>query len=389
MRIALYWHNGRSLGHTAESAKIAHALVRDLPGASLAGISGAYRGLDMLPAELDLVKLPAFVNFDRPHGWDLAGRQGFDKAQLFRVRAELAEVFLRHYAPDVLLVNHEPRGLYREMVPALTGSRSGVRILTLRGVLSDRAKTNAEYFEGEAGRWLAEHFDAIFVHCDPQVFRLEEAYDIPEELRGRIRHLGYLTEPSGEDRGAARRRLGVDPGARLVVATMGGGQGALPIWRAVLAALDASRDELSEAYLVTGPYLEPEDRARLETLVADRPWARLAFYEPDLRAWMAAADLVLGAAGSNMLSEVLAAGANAVVIPRQVRESEQLIHSRLLADRGLVRACTLEGVEAGDLVGLVAEGLRHPLRPGTDVVMGGCRRYADEIRRVLEVAGRG
>ena len=69
MKIAMYWHNGRSLGHTAESAKIAHALVDDWDEASIVGVTGAYRGTDLLPQAMDILRLPTFTNYDRTTGW--------------------------------------------------------------------------------------------------------------------------------------------------------------------------------------------------------------------------------------------------------------------------------------------------------------------------------
>ncbi|MFB7600398.1 hypothetical protein [Streptomyces sp. NPDC056160] len=64
--VALYWHNGRSLGHTSRTAKVARYLLRSKDPHSIAGITGAYRGLDLLPPEVDIVKIPSFANFDDP-----------------------------------------------------------------------------------------------------------------------------------------------------------------------------------------------------------------------------------------------------------------------------------------------------------------------------------
>lgn len=375
MRVALYWHNGRSLGHTAECAKIAHGLVAGVPDLGLAGITGAYHGLDLLPAALDVVKLPSFANYDRAAGWDLAGRQGFAGPELFSARAELIDVFLRHFAPDVLLVNHLPSGAEDELVPALSRAPTGRRVLTLRGILLDRDKTRRDYFAPDAAAWIARTFDAVHVHTDPAVFRLEDRYDVPAVLRDRIRYTGYLAEPPGLTRDEARARVGAGAGERLVVASMGGGQGAGPIWEAVVAALDAHRDRLDRAVVVTGPYLEPDDAAALAGAAAARPWLDLRAYVADLPAWVVAADLFLGAAGSNMLGEILAAGANAVVVPRQVREPEQRWHAALLADRGLVRVCDLPAVLGGGLGPVLAAALDDPRHPAGAVELGGARRY--------------
>jgi predicted glycosyltransferase len=383
MRVAMYWHNGRSLGHTAETAKVAHALAGGVPHLSLAGVTGAYRGLDLLPAAMDVFKLPSYADYDLAAGWHATARQGVTVERLFAMRTELIDVFLRHYAPHILLVNHLPYGAAQELAPALTRAPIGRRVLTLRGVLFDREKTNGEYFSPASTRWIDQHFDAIYVHTDPRVFRLEEYYTVPPVLRERIRYLGYLAEESGVDRTTARRELGLEPGERLIVASMGGGQGTLPIWLAIVAALDSLRDRFDRAVVVTGPYLEADDGADLRARVADLSWLELHSYVSGLPAWMSACDLFLGAAGSSTLGEILAARCNAVVIPRQVREPEQRIHAQILAGRNLVRLCDLPDLLSGRLAPVLAQALAEPLRPGPGVALNGARQYPRLLAELL------
>ncbi|GAA2194216.1 glycosyltransferase family protein [Streptomyces bangladeshensis] len=377
MRVVMYWHNGRSLGHTAESAKVAHGLADSGQEFHLSGLTGAYRGLDLLPSAMDVVKLPAFTNYDNVAGWATRGRAAMAAGPLFRMRAEMAEVFLRHYEPDVLLVNHLPKGAENELAPALTSTRGngGRRILTLRGVLFDADKTNREYFSEEGARWIDQHFDAIHVHTHPDVFRLEDHYAVPGYLKDRIRYTGYLVDEFRLSKEAARARLGVAHGERLIVAGMGGGQGAMPLWNALIDALTKQDTEFDRVRLVTGPYLEAGDAEALRERAASLPWLEITSYEPAMMVWMAAADLFVGAAGANMLSEILAVGCNSVVIPRQVRESEQRIHAQLLADRGLVRMCDLPEVLSGAVAPVLAEALREPLAPESGNLLGGARRY--------------
>ena len=94
MKMAMYWHNGRSLGHTAENAKIANALVKDFENTFFAGLSGAFKGLDMLPSRVDMFKLPSFSNYDRKEGWNYMGNQGLPVGSLFKLRAKLLYDYL-------------------------------------------------------------------------------------------------------------------------------------------------------------------------------------------------------------------------------------------------------------------------------------------------------
>lgn len=375
MRVALYWHNGRSLGHTAESAKIAHAIAAADPTVGLAGITGAYNGLDLLPPELDVCKLPAFSKYDHTSGWGLHGRQGLSGERLFRARGELIDVYLRHLQPDVLLVNHYPAGVEGELRTALRRPPSGRRILTLRGVLYDRQETAERYFSSAAAEWIATTFDAIHVHTDPEIVRLDDLYEVPDALRARIRYTGYLAARPGHSRDRERSILGIPADQRLLVASMGGGQGAMPIWDALLNALEESPRSFDRAVLVPGPYLEPADAQAVRQRAAQLPSIEVRAYEPRLAAWMHAADVFVGAAGSSMLGEIVAAGANAVVVPRQVRDTEQQTHAGLLRARGLIRVCSMSELSDGRIGQMLEEALAEPIAQRSPVLVDGASRY--------------
>ncbi|WP_414169185.1 glycosyltransferase family protein [Streptoverticillium reticulum] len=362
--VALYWHNGRSLGHTSRTAKVARYLLRSPEPYSIAGITGAYRGLDLIPPEVDIIKIPAFANFDDPSGWNLRPRLAMNEATLHQVRADLITAFLRHYRPEVLMSDHIPRGTDDELVPALEARYVEHAVLSLRGVLFDRDKTLRKYF-GEHGRgpWLLEHYCQVNVHTHPEVFDLADYYKIPQEAADRLHYTGYLAEPYALPREQAREQVGVSPDERLIVAAMGGGQGAGGVWRALSAALRGRRALFDRALLVTGPYLEPEDQRALRQLWESDPAVEIRVYEPGLLPWMRACDLFVGAAGANMLGEVLATGVNSIAIPRQVREIEQQVHSQRLHELGLLRKVDLPDVLGGALERAVPLALTEPLAP--------------------------
>ncbi|WP_416484276.1 glycosyltransferase family protein [Streptomyces sp. CL12] len=362
--IALYWHNGRSLGHTSNTAKVANYLLRSTEPYSVAGITGAYRGLDLLPAEVDIVKIPSFANFDDPSGWNLRARLAMDESTLHQARTDLITTFLRHYRPEVLLSDHIPRGTDDELVPALEAGYAQHAVLSLRGVLFDRDKTLRKYF-GDPGRgpWVLDHYCQFNVHIHPEVFDLADYYRIPQEAADRLHYTGYLAEPYTVTPDEARQQIGVGSDERLIVAAMGGGQGAGDLWRAVSAAMRVHRNLFDRALLVTGPYLEPEVQRALRAVWETDRAVEIRTYEPGLLPWMRAANLFIGAAGANSLGEVLATRANAIAIPRQIREIEQRVHSRRLHALGLLRTVDLPDVINGVLARTIPLALAEPLAP--------------------------
>ena len=362
-KVALYWHNGRSLGHTSRIAKVAEYLLRSTTAYSVAGVTGAYRGLDLLPADVDIIKIPSFANFDDPTGWNLRPRLALDSDDLTSTRTDLITTFLRHYRPEILVSDHIPRGTDDELVPALEAGYARHAVLGLRGILFDRDKTFRKYFGPGRGPWILDHYCQFNVHTHPEVFDLADYYGISGEAADRLHYTGYLSEPCPLTRAQARDRVGVTPDERLVVVAMGGGQGAGPLWQALSEALHARRSMFDRALLVPGPYLEPADHRVLTRLWAPDPGVEVRAYEPDLSPWMRACDLFIGAGGVNMLGEILATRANSLVVPRQVREIEQRVHTERLEGLGLVRKVDLPDALDGALTQRLAQALAEPLAP--------------------------
>jgi predicted glycosyltransferase len=369
-RAALYWHNGRSLGQTAESARVAAGILAAAPETAVACITGASKGLDRFPEEVDIVKLPSFRNYDTPAGVVREPVLPLTEREFFRIREELIATFCRTFRPHAFVVNHLPQGCSSELVSVLPERRYDLNVLTLRGILHDVETTNNDYFTPERCAWIAEHFDVIPIHNDPSVFRLEEHYAIPDYLVERFHYSGYVVSSATLGRGEARQALGVRGSACLAVVSMGGGQGAIEIWHSVVRAFASLDDVIDECLFVAGPYLELDQFNELAALVERVPHGNLVRYTPDLGTWMAAADVFVGAAGHNMIGEVLASRANAILIPRQLQELEQLMHATLLAERGLVRMATMGRLD-DELLPLLSDALAEPLDPSHGVKLDG------------------
>lgn len=381
-QVTYYWHNGRSLGHTFESAKFIRALLNDAPGVHVSAVTGAFHGTSALPAECDLFKLPGFRNFDSPTGYRLESRLELPYKEVLELRRRLATEYLLTVRPDVLVVNHELRGYEAELHDALVGLGSDTRrVLSMRGVMMDYAETRREYFDGDNGRFLLDHYDLLQVHIDPDVFDLADYYRLPKEFGRIMQYVGYPDEPYEVSGAEARHSLGLGEG-RTVVAAMGGGQGAGPIWSTLLKAL-LRVPGADRILLFPGPYLEPSARSALAQLAVADPRVRILDPVDDLRPYLAAADLFVGAAGASTISEVLACRANALLVSRQLQEKEQEIHAQLLARHGHVRALRLEEWTEHRILTEAVSALDEPRPLVGPPALGGARRSSRIISSML------
>lgn len=359
-RIALYWHNGRSLGHTIRSATLGQGLLERMPGSAVMGITGAPRGFELLPPGMDVIKLPSYLAFDHPQGAVSAPILPVTRDELTRMRANLIATFMRDFRPRALVVDYYPQGNDGELMLAISQSAETHIVLGLRGILGTLEQTNSQFFSPRMADFIRANYVAIHVYVDERVFRLEEYYDVPAALVNMLRYTGYVTRPAAATRIEARAHLNIEAQARILVASFGGGQGTGQLWQALLHALAGVSQSFDLAYFAAGPYLEAGAYTRLQSAVALHPnwhWTRLL--DP-LPMWMQASDLFIGSGGYNSLAETLATGANALIIPRQLNEREQLLHATSLAKLQALRLLDLETALKGDFTSILEMCLREP-----------------------------
>jgi predicted glycosyltransferase len=359
-RIALYWHNGRSLGHTVRCATLGQSLLDHLQGSIVVGITGASKGFELLPPAMDLVKIPSYLTYDDTGGVRATPVLSLAKEQFQRIRENLISTFVRDFQPHALIVDFHPEGKNGELIPTVINSPTTHKVLGLRGILGSPAETNREFFHPRLVNFMQEHFSAIHVYVDEHVFRLEDYYAIPPALSAMFKYTGYITRPTLATRSEARESLQLDAGARVIVVSFGGGQGTEPIWQSILHSLGKMQKHFDHAYLSAGPYLEAGAYERLRKQISQHPnWTWTRLLNP-LPAWIKASNFFIGSGGYNSLAEVIATGANALIIPRQLNEREQELHATRLANLNLLRIANLQTVLSQDLNSLLEMCLTEP-----------------------------
>ncbi len=385
-RIALYWHNGRGLGHTVRSATLGQALLDRMPGSAVVGITGASKGLELLPPEMELVKIPSYLAYDEEGGIRTSPILSITKSEFQHLRENLIATFVRDFCPEVFIVDYHPQGKKGELVPTVINSPATKKVLGLRGILNTPAETNSEFFNPPTVAFIQAYFSAIHVYIDPRVFRLEEYYSIPDSVSHLLKYTGYVTRPTVATRAEARALLNLDADARIIVISFGGGQGTETLWQAVLNNLSKIRRHIDFVYLAAGPYLEVDAYERLRLQVSQHPnwqWTRLL--DP-LPLWIKASDLFIGSGGYNSLAEVIATGANALIIPRHRSDREQELHSIRLANIHVLRVASLETMVRENVTSLLERCLREPYPSGQrmNIATDGAQQNARLIEAIIQ-----
>ena len=361
------------IGHRRRAAAIASALAER--GAGVALVSGGGGCPEVDPDRVRVVALPAARAADASYRAlvDENGREVDDAWRAAR-RDMLLAAFAGH-APHVLVTETYPfgRGLLRfELEPLIEHAR-GARcrlVSSVRDVLQPPSKPARA--RAAADRVL-ECYDAVLVHGDPAFVRLDASFPETERIRERLRYTGYVAQGSG-------RTAPPGAGEGEIVVSAGGG---VVAHRLVDTALESARREpLLRWRILVGP------NAGTDALAGWRRDApQNAMVEPnraDFRSILSRARVSVSQAGYNTVTDVLATGVRAVLVPFSAEgEREQSIRSAVLAQAKLACVVAEDRLTAAALLEAV-RGAPAALKPSScRIQLDGAAQSADAI---LEIA---
>jgi predicted glycosyltransferase len=337
----VYSHDAYGLGNIRRMLAITDHLVTTDPNLSVLLVTGSpmAHGFRISP-QVDYVKLPSI---SRNADGDLLVRSlGLSLRDTLQMRKELISRAVRHFAPDLLLVDKKPYGLANELEPAFAVMRGRFQrpkaVLVLRDILDDPQATIRQWSSGGYHEAIESSYDLVLVAGDPQIFDAGREYRFPASTRRKLCHSGYIGRPCPA-RSPAQVRADLAVGDKpLVVVTVGGGDDGGPLAIAYLQGLPTLPERGFKTLLVTGPEMSPDTRRAVDALTAHRDDVIVREFCADLTSAMNAADLVVSMGGYNTACELLSLRKWAVVVPRVAPVQEQRIRAERLQARGLLCA---------------------------------------------------
>jgi predicted glycosyltransferase len=181
-------------------------------------------------------------------------------------------------------------------------------------------------------RLANQHFDAILVHSDPCLIRLEDTFAAADSLRIPIVYTNYVSRHgvSAEDRAAV---------SKTIVISAGGGRGGETLLDcAIYAAKQGLLSEYRLRILAGRFLLEPDWRHLAEACDGGGDSIELLRWVPDLFTELRNAAVSVSRFGYNTTMDLLAARVPSLVIPHTTKDAdEQLRRAELFAKLGLIR----------------------------------------------------
>jgi len=392
-RVLIYSHDGTGLGHLRIALGIAKELAARQPHASLLLLTGSLQaGAFDLPPNLDYVKLPAmplrglYVDLPAP----ASPPTGFHN--VVYVREAVARATVEAFAPHVVVVDHAPAGLFRELARAIDWLRTAMptsRLVLLMRDITFGPEQTRTIWKNEGIYPLLDHaYDRILVYGSKEIFDPVGEYGMSELAAEKTRFCGYLA-PTPPRRSPDRVRAELGVGDRpLVAVSVGGGADGGPLLRAYLEGASRCAPPDLASYVVAGPLLPEADRPAVEALAAGQPGVTLVPFDPDYFAVAAAADVLVGMGGYNSLSEAAYLGKRIVVAPRVPGPEEQTIRARRFADLGLATVIAPEALDPARLWQAVRDELGRDEAPPTRLSFGGVPAIVDEVSDAMSEAMR-
>ncbi len=341
MKIIVYCQHVLGVGHFFRTLEILKALgAHDIV---------LVTGGDLLPASLPghvrQVHLPGLMmdeRFSRLYSVDPEQRVEDVK----QARQQILERLFLKERPDLFLVELYPFGrkAFRFELDPVLSLIAGDSTLECRVVCSLRdilvEKEDAGAYETRVVDTLNLWFDALLIHSDPRLIRLDTSFSRIHDIRVPMVYTGFVTPlPDPATVGKVRSALGIGPDQFLVVVSAGGGTVGAPLLRAALLAhgLFPDRDGV-RMIVLTGPYMEKKEADRLFSLAGEG--VRVETFWTDFISLVAAADLSISMAGYNTCMNLVAAGVPSLVWPFD-QNREQRMRAKVLA--GFADITLLEG----------------------------------------------
>ena len=258
--------------------------------------------------------------------------------------------------PDILLTEQFPFGrtqLRFELMPLLDAAQDRPSAPWIVSSIRDVLRRTASPARVDEMVQTFEAFDAVLVHADPALVRMDDSFPAWPDIRDRALYTGYVADAGAELPSEA------DVGKGEVIVSAGGGAVGAPLLHAAIAARPLSPLADRRWRLLVGPNMPDNEVAALHASAGEN-----VIVEPvrsDFPSLLRNAALSISQAGYNTVVETLCHGDRAVLVPfGTARETEQADRARVLVERGMVAAVAPDALTPASLAAAIARAWAGP-----------------------------
>lgn len=336
--ILIYSHDTYGLGHIRRTMAIAGHLRS--PSVNVLILTGSpIAGRFSFPENVDFVRIPGMIKKTNDEYHSLSIR--IDPEHALNIRRSIILTTAKTFKPDLFLVDKEPLGLKKEVLPTLEWIQyycpHTKTVLGLRDIMDDRETVRADWENKEVYRLLDELYSEIWVYGQRSIYDAIGEYAIPASVENKIVFTGYLPRRIASEKVKAKTRKKFCVGANesMIVVTTGGGGDGYDVMDCYLRMLEQGIFETGKSILITGPFMPIHKRRKLAKRGRKLRVKVLPFY-PRMEEMIGAADLVVSMGGYNTMCEILSQKTPSLIIPRETPRREQLLRAEALQKKQLI-----------------------------------------------------
>ncbi len=383
-KIVIYCQLIWGVGHFFRTLEICRALSEY----DVILVTGGSRIDFPLPAHVRNIQLPAIMT-DRDYAYLYTPEPGKSLEQVKAERQKRLWALFAEEQPDLLMVELFPfgrRAFRFELVPLLENIRNQTKdrcrvICSLRDILVE--KKDPATYERRVLRLLNQYFDALLVHADPELVKLDETFanlggiDIP------LIYTGFITppKPSVKTRQRLRQNLKLQSQDLLLVASAGGGKIGALILEPAIKAFKLLQSKLpGELHVFSGPFMHDKDFDRLQTLADDRIVIRR--FSDRFLTYLAAGNLSISMGGYNTTMNLLATQIPALVWPSP-KDREQRLRAQRLVGRSALTVLSEKDLSPQRLASRMQSKLRQKAVESVPIDLNGAQNTAKWISNWL------
>ncbi|HQS15850.1 glycosyltransferase [Reyranella sp.] len=352
-RVFFYVQHLLGIGHLRRAATLARALAAGGFDVLLVSGGAPVDGLALGGARLH--QLPPVRAADARLK-ELARLDGSPLDEAFRASRtrQLLDLFEAEQ-PDILLTEQFPFGrtqLRFELLPLLEAAQDRPSAPWIVSSIRDVLRRTASPARVDEMVQTFEAFDAVLVHADPALVRLDDSFPAWPDIQARALYTGYVSDQDAPVPDSA-------VGKGEVIVSAGGGAVGAPLLQAALAARPLTALADRRWRLLVGPNMPDAERAALAASAG--PDVIVEPVRADFPALLRNASLSISQAGYNTVVETLCHGDRAVLVPfGTARETEQADRARVLVERGMVAAVAPGELTPESLAAAIARAWAGP-----------------------------
>jgi predicted glycosyltransferase len=347
-KILFYCQNLLGMGHLVRTTELMRELVKTFEVCLIEG-GQKVDGFEMLPAvevvQLPTIQVEVFDSLQVGKELQVIGsNMSLVEVKEYR-KQKLIEVFDR-FQPDVLITEGYPfsknKALAFEMVPLLEHVKKSDRttqvICSLRDIIMVKEFADRDAEEKRRCEFVDRYYDAILLHSDPAIHRLEDNISNADSLTCPVYYTGYVvqSEPDQVEFDPADLALLNDPTPKIVV-SVGGGKLGHDLLESIIQAAPLLQQQIYHQIIIfAGPLMDAAKYRDLEKLAKGKTNISLRRFTPSLIAYLDRADLSISLGGYNTTMNILKTGVRSMIYPSD-KDREQAIRAEKLEKLGLLK----------------------------------------------------